>query len=76
MQDLSRRGFLGLLTCGAAGYGLLRALPLASGTAPPAMFSPQEEALLDDIERAGALYFWEAANPLTGIVKDRSRADG
>ena len=76
MQDLSRRDFLGLLAGGAAGYGLVRALPLAGGTAPAATFSPQEEALLDDIERAGVLYFWEAANPLTGIVKDRSRADG
>jgi len=77
MRELSRRDFLGLITCGAAGYGLLRAG--APGTLiekPNARFAVEEEALLDDIERTAALYFWEQANPYNGLIKDRSRADG
>lgn len=36
----------------------------------------QDHALLDELERAAALFFWEAASPYSGLVKDRSRADG
>ncbi|HYK89104.1 MAG TPA: glucoamylase family protein [Acidobacteriota bacterium] len=35
-----------------------------------------DEKLLDDLERAGVLYFWEQADQDTGLVKDRSLADG
>ena len=35
-----------------------------------------EEALLDEIERASFLFFWEQADPETGQVKDRSYLDG
>lgn len=39
--------------------------------------SPTSDAeLLDEICKAGFRYFWEAASPYTGIVKDRSRSDG
>jgi hypothetical protein len=39
-------------------------------------FSSVEEALLEEVERASFRYFWEEANPYTGLVKDRSQADG
>ena len=39
-------------------------------------FSPADLALLDDLVQSGFRYFWEAAHPRTGLVKDRSRADG
>ena len=34
-----------------------------------------DEAFLDDLERQGALYFWEQASPRTGQVLDRARHD-
>jgi hypothetical protein len=39
-------------------------------TAPP--FSAQDEELLDDMQRANCCFFWEQANPDTGLVKDRA----
>ncbi len=33
--------------------------------------SQAEERLLDEVERAHFLYFWEQANPKTGLVRDR-----
>src|SRR6185437_10785409 len=37
----------------------------------PSALSPQDDQLLDEIERASFLYFWEQANPQTGLIKDR-----
>jgi hypothetical protein len=34
--------------------------------------TPYDETLLDEYEQACCLYFWEQANPDTGLVKDRS----
>ena len=34
-------------------------------------FSPEDDALLQDLESANFRYFWEQASPDTGIVKDR-----
>lgn len=39
---------------------------------PPFAFSKEDEALLDEIQRATFMYFWEAVNPTTGMVPDRS----
>ena len=36
------------------------------------VLSPHDDSFLEDLERAGFLYFWEQANPDTGMVKDRS----
>jgi hypothetical protein len=38
--------------------------------------SEADDALLEEIEKANFLYFWEQANPLTGLVKDRCNARG
>ena len=35
------------------------------------VFSPEEEQFLDDLERSNFLFFWEQANPQTGLIKDR-----
>jgi hypothetical protein len=35
-----------------------------------------DDRFLDELERASFLFFWESAHPETGLVKDRSRADG
>src|SRR5665213_1711257 len=37
----------------------------------PSALSPQDDQLLDEIERASFLFFWEQANPQTGLIKDR-----
>jgi hypothetical protein len=40
--------------------------------APPlASISPQDDQFLDELERASFLFFWEQANPQTGLIKDR-----
>jgi len=38
--------------------------------------SRSDHRFLDDLQRASFLFFWESADPQTGLVKDRSRADG
>ncbi len=38
--------------------------------------SLEDHALLEELQRAITRFFWEAASPYTGLVKDRSRADG
>jgi hypothetical protein len=54
--------------------------PSPSISAPPenaaARFTTDQESLLEEIEKASFLYFWEAADPETGQVKDRCGADG
>ncbi|MDE3110804.1 MAG: hypothetical protein KGL02_12790, partial [Acidobacteriota bacterium] len=35
-------------------------------------FTPDDEALLDEIERNSFRFFWEQANPSTGLVRDRA----
>jgi hypothetical protein len=41
---------------------------------PPATFAPEDEKFLDDLEHTSFLYFWEQANPQTGLIKDRCNA--
>jgi hypothetical protein len=38
--------------------------------------SVADEALLEDLSKRSFLFFWEQADPSTGIVRDRSRTDG
>jgi hypothetical protein len=40
------------------------------------VLSPQDDQLLEEIERANFQYFWEQANPQTGLVKDRHNVRG
>ena len=45
---------------------------------PPSrtVLSPEDDKLLDDLERLNFCYFWEQADPDTGIVKDRCQVQG
>ena len=46
-------------------------------TAPArSSFSPQDEAFLEDLQKRLFQYFWEQADPQTGLVPDRARMDG
>jgi hypothetical protein len=68
------------------GLGLILVLANASGVAqvdctapaswPPPHAEPSATQFLDELQRASFRFFWEAADPQTGLVKDRSRADG
>jgi len=37
----------------------------------PTALSPENDQFLDDLERSNFLFFWEQANPETGLIKDR-----
>jgi len=41
---------------------------------PKITLTPEDIQLLDDVTRSGTCYFWEQANPETGLVKDRCNA--
>jgi hypothetical protein len=81
---LSRRQLLGSLGRAAALAPLGRALSvfgqsavgkIAQPAKPPSVpFSPEDEQLLDDLERLTCCYFFEQASPDTGLVKDRCNA--
>ena len=45
-------------------------------TAAQTKFSPQDQNFLDDLQRRSFQYFWEQADPSTGLVPDRARMDG
>ena len=38
--------------------------------------SPEDDRFLNDLEHANFLFFWEQANPQTGLIKDRSNVRG
>src|SRR5258708_8197409 len=54
-----------LLTGGAQG----RTAPLLSSA--PGVLSPEDDQLLDELEKRGFQFFWEQASPQTGLIKDR-----
>jgi len=72
----SRRQFLRVALTGAA------VLPLAGKALASDLLPSQPElalsdvALLDELERAAFEFFWNEANPETGLVLDRANADG
>jgi hypothetical protein len=39
-------------------------------------FSSTDEAFLEDLQKRSFVYFWDQANPNTGLVPDRARMDG
>ncbi|HEY4382776.1 MAG TPA: glucoamylase family protein [Acidobacteriaceae bacterium] len=68
---MDRRVLLKLLSASA----VMQSWPiLASASSPSAsILTAADEALLDDIQRRGCLYFIEQASPHTGEVLDRAR---
>jgi len=46
----------------------------ASAPGSNSPLSQDDQQLLEDLEHGNFLYFWEQANPQTGLVKDRSNA--
>lgn len=81
MNELNRRQWLTrnlALGAGLAGVSLLPGCvsrPTAASN-PSVAFSAGDDVLLDELERGCVRYFWENADPETGLVKDRSLAGG
>lgn len=44
----------------------------AADTAGSVGLSPEDSQFLEDLEKANFLFFWEQANPETGLIKDRA----
>lgn len=82
---LSRRRLLRQMACAplglALGTPLLRAgamddahvaLPSEPAQLPaPSFITSEDDAFLNELEKANFLFFWEQANPTTGLIKDR-----
>jgi hypothetical protein len=51
-------------------------VPPASPAPRASQLSPADDALLEDLSKRSFMFFWEQADPDTGIVRDRSRTDG
>jgi hypothetical protein len=73
---LTRRKLLTSLAGAAVTVPLAHVVSAVAQSTPkrPPVFSPEDDQLLDDIERASCCFFWEQANPQTGLVKDRCNA--
>src|SRR5215472_11793490 len=67
---LSRRNFFHTLSAGLVSIGTNRLLK-AANTEPDQI----NEQLLDEIERRACRYFYEMADPNTGLVRDRADTD-
>lgn len=83
---LSRRTLLKQVAGASLGIPLASASFLQALDAPPARpmmmpdpaqlpapssLTPQDDALLNELEKANFLFFWEQGNPTTGLIKDR-----
>ncbi len=64
---------LGILPCHAETPKSLSPWP---GARPSAVLSPEDDALLDELQQSAFRYFAEQADPKTGLVRDRARSDG
>ncbi|MFZ0737200.1 MAG: glucoamylase family protein [Candidatus Acidiferrales bacterium] len=77
LAELARAGLaFELASLGVPAIARAGVLPRAFAEASPYKPSADDDALLDEIQRAITLFFWEQASPETGLVKDRARADG
>jgi hypothetical protein len=84
IETLSRRNVLRHLIQAGAGISVAldTLVPSIQGSEPKAgqvpdsasngtPLSPEDDAFLDELERVNFLYFWEQADPQSGLVKDR-----
>jgi hypothetical protein len=65
-SELTRRKCLAILAAAGAGSSVSRASGVPRKT----------DGLLEEVERRACQYFYEQAHPATGLVLDRSRAEG
>ena len=72
MRRLSRREAVREIAV-LGGLGLARRLRSEEAHAA---LSAEDDQILEDLERANYLYFWEQGNPKTGLVRDRFTVKG
>ena len=65
----------GLFALALAWAGACRQ-PVVVPAPPHPAISREDDAFLEDLSRRTFMFFWEQADPATGIVRDRSRTDG
>jgi hypothetical protein len=65
---------LTLVACGAGCAHQAATATRRAGSAPA--ISAEDDRFLEDLSRRTFAFFWEQADPATGIVRDRSRTDG
>ncbi len=62
----SRRRLLQQLAGASASIAAVRA-----ASEPELLLSPEDDQFLEELEKANFLFFWEQADPKTGLIKDR-----
>jgi hypothetical protein len=62
--------------CAQAQTSTAKATTAEPSTAPSPVVDRGDDAILDDLERRCFQFFWEQAEPTTGLVADRAPADG
>jgi hypothetical protein len=69
--------FLLILACSSVGARppISKAIPFAFQDAAVHKLSRHDELFLEDLQRRSFQYFWEQADPQTGLVPDRARND-
>jgi hypothetical protein len=65
-----------LLAPGACASRGVAPLPQAGTDRQRPSLSAEDDALLEDLSKRSFMFFWEHADPGTGIVRDRARTDG
>jgi hypothetical protein len=69
---MSRRELLRRVITAGTGVSLLSSAdPVTDIHGAQQPLSEEDDRLLEEVEKASFLYFWEQANPNTGLVKDR-----
>jgi hypothetical protein len=64
-----------VIGCGSLDTSRAVSKPARTSTAAFAL-TPDDQAFLEDLSRRSFQFFWDQADPDTGIVRDRSRTDG
>src|SRR5439155_25466103 len=75
-MSLTRRQFLRAALTGAAALPLIGKGFAAKSLASRLRSALGDIALLDELECAAFEFFWNEANPVTGLVLDRANANG
>jgi hypothetical protein len=72
----TRRQFLRVALTGAAALPLTGKALASSVLARRPETAPNDDLLLEQIERAAFEYFWNEAHPATGLIMDKANANG
>ncbi|MCI0623601.1 MAG: hypothetical protein L0387_18400 [Acidobacteria bacterium] len=78
-RKLSRRQVIEMLaSLGVTNSLYLLGSPLSLGLEASAerQLTKEDDAFLEELERASFQYFWDQASPRTGLVKDRAKVNG